>query len=37
VDMPRSLIVIEIDVVNQNEGNFEDIQELLQETQLLPK
>jgi hypothetical protein len=35
--MPRSLIVIEIDVVNQNEGNFEDIQELLQETQLLPK
>ncbi len=29
--------MIEIDVVNQNEGNFEDIQELLQETQLLPK
>jgi len=29
VDMPRNLIVIEIDVVNQNEGNFQDIQELM--------
>jgi hypothetical protein len=29
--MPQSLIAIEIDVVNLNEGNFEDIQELLQE------
>jgi hypothetical protein len=28
--------MIEIDVVNLNEGNFEDIQKLLQETQLLP-
>jgi hypothetical protein len=35
--MPRSLIMIKIDVVNQNEGNFENIQELLQEIQLLPK